>query len=67
MTHNEYQESQEIDRHGYGFYAIVMAAMLKADTANTHKLKHMWPWIYDELEARHNATGGHLSADFQPW
>tara|TARA_Y100000310_G_scaffold336960_1_gene422820 strand:- start:3222 stop:3479 length:258 start_codon:yes stop_codon:yes gene_type:complete len=58
-----YRESQEIAAKDYGFYALVMAAMRKADDNNLFLLKRSWPGLWDELQARYNAPGGVLEED----
>jgi len=40
-----------------------VAAMRKADTPNTAKLKAAWPDVWAELDARYNAPGGVLPED----
>jgi hypothetical protein len=45
------------------FYALVMAAMRNADTANSAKLRRAFPEVYDELLARYDAPGGYLDGD----
>jgi hypothetical protein len=42
------------------FYALIMAAMRKADTFNTQILRSAFPLVYDELHQRYNAPGGLL-------
>ena len=60
MSHYDYKESQDIDSKDYGFYALIMAAMRKADDINTERLKMVYPGVYTELKARYNAPGGKL-------
>ena len=43
------------------FYAIIMAAMRKADTRNLNHLKAAFPYCWKELQLRFNAPGGFLS------
>lgn len=45
------------------FYALIMAAMRQADTANAERLRHMFPVVWDELQARYHAPGGLLPGD----
>ena len=58
---HEYLVSQEITNEGYPFYALLMAAMRKADTDNEVKLKEAWPEVWKELYARRHAPGGALT------
>jgi hypothetical protein len=40
------------------FYALIMAAMRKADTTNSDLLKRAFPEVWDELEERYWTPGG---------
>ena len=67
MSHHEYEQSRligkgqcEIDPP---FYAIIMAAMRKADTRNLDELKESFPGCWKELQARYVAPGGYLSKE----
>jgi hypothetical protein len=64
MTIWDYESGREISSHDPPFYAIIQAAMRKADTDNLEKLKRCWPEVWKELEARYNAPGGILKGDF---
>jgi hypothetical protein len=63
MSHYDYIASKEIGAADPPFYALIMAAMRKADTPNAEKLSRMWPETWDELQARYNAPGGLLDSD----
>lgn len=65
MTLYDYEMSIEIAQADCPFYALIMAAMRKADSSNIEKLKEMWPETYNELEARYNAPGGELSKELE--
>lgn len=43
--------------------ALLMAAVIGADTANLARLEHGWPELVAETRARFNAPGGTLDAD----
>jgi len=60
MSLYDYRQSQKIAAKDYQFYALIMAAMRKADTANTDKLAYAFPDVWAELKARYNAPGGVL-------
>lgn len=45
------------------FYALIQAAMRKADTNNLEKLKMAFPDTWKELEDRYHAPGGILPED----
>jgi hypothetical protein len=63
MSRYDYQASQRITDLDPPFYALVMAAMRKADTRNEQKLRAAWPEVWDELLARYNAPGGLLPGE----
>ena len=63
MSLYDYRESQEIDAKDFGFYALIMAAMRKADTDNTFLLRSAFPKTFEELQARYNAPGGLLPGE----
>ena len=63
MSHYDYEASKQIAKADPPFYALVMAAMRKADSKNSARLKAAFPGTYDELQARYNAPGGHLPSD----
>jgi hypothetical protein len=69
MSLYDYKVSQSLDRKGccgaqdIPFYALIMAAMRKADDINTNLLRQCWPDVWDELQRRYNAPGGVLPED----
>jgi len=54
----EYRVSMEIARKDHPFYALIMAAMRKADDLNLEKLMDAWPEVWEALKVRYNAPGG---------
>jgi len=58
-----YHVSLELSRQDVPFYALIMAAIRKADTSNTAKLKAAWPEVYAEFSIRYNAPGGLLQSE----
>lgn len=58
-----YKESQEIASKNYGFYALIMAAMRKADSGNMVKLQWAFPDTYAELQERYDAPGGLIGGE----
>jgi len=66
MSHFDYRVSQEIGQHDYPFYALIMAAMRQADTANMRKLAQAFPGVYTELQQRYDAPGGYLVGENRP-
>lgn len=59
----DYKQSEAIHAEQRPFYALIMAAMLQADTLNAHKLRAAWPEVWNELQARYNAPGGYLPGE----
>lgn len=60
VSHYDYEVSKELAAADYPFYALVMAAMRKADSDNAAKLAAAFPDTAAELRARYNAPGGFL-------
>lgn len=64
MSLYDYEKSKAIDRDiDPPFYALIMAAMRKADSTNIQLLRAAWPEVYAEFEARYNAPGGLLPGE----
>ena len=63
MSFHDYQESRRISSGDTPFYALIMAAMRQADTANLALLREAWPETWAELDARYHAPGGALPGD----
>lgn len=63
MSLHEYRQALQLSQDDQPFYALIMAAMLKADTINTAKLKAMFPETWVELDRRYHARGGMLPGD----
>ncbi|EHI13186.1 hypothetical protein [Mycolicibacterium thermoresistibile] len=63
MSLYDYQVSQQISEGDPPFYALIMAAMRKADTFNMAKLQRAFPAVYAEVSARYNAPGGMLPGE----
>ena len=60
MSHYDYKISQQIAAQDYPFYALIMAAMRKADTRNIELLRVAFPDTYRELKFRYNSPNGFL-------
>lgn len=65
MSLYDYRLSLELIRDDPPFYALVMAAMRRADTDNAARLRAAFPEVHAELDARYNAPGGVLASDPQ--
>lgn len=63
MSLYDYHISKETGQNDYPFYAIIMAAIRKADSDNFERLKTAWPEIVKEFQARYNAPLGILPED----
>lgn len=63
MSWHEYLESERLGYEQVPFYALIMAAMRKADSLNNFKLQREWPEVYEEFKKRYNAPGGKLEGD----
>lgn len=60
MSLYDYRASQQISVTDPPFYALIMAAIRRADTRNTALLRAAFPEVHAEFEARYNAPGGTL-------
>jgi hypothetical protein len=63
VTGYDYEVARAITAQDYPFYALIMAAMRRADSVNTLRLRHAFPEVWEELLARYNAPGGSLPSD----
>ena len=61
MSWPDYKASLKIACEDYTFYALIMAAMRKADTDNLALMKSAWPFVWEDLQERYNAPGGFLT------
>ena len=60
-----YDYKRSIELSDAPFYALIMAAMRRADTWNLAILKNMYPDIWHELQNRDHAPGGYLEGETQ--
>ena len=63
MSLYDYELSKKLMMDDPPFYALIMAAMRKADTYNLERLKVGFFDTWEELQARYNAPGGRLEGD----
>ena len=63
MSLFDYQRCIEMSKEDEPFYALIMAAMLKADSDNCFKLQRVFPETWRELRQRYNAPGGRLEGE----
>ena len=66
MSLHEYLEANRILKEDPPFYALIMAAMRKADSHNFTLLRRAFPDIAEELQIRYDAPGGRLSEERVP-
>lgn len=67
LSRFDYEMSQQIATHDYPFYALLAAAMRRADSDNAEKLIREFPEVWRELKARYHAPGGLLPGErFEP-
>jgi hypothetical protein len=63
LSYHDYLKGRELLLDDPPFYALIQAAMRRADDHNLEKLKVAFPEIWEELEARYHAPGGMLPED----
>jgi hypothetical protein len=63
MSFHEYMVSRELAAADPPLYALIMAAIRKADTRNMAKLQALFPQVVAEFEDRYNAPGGKLESE----
>ena len=63
MSIHEYYHAVKLANDDTAFYALIMAAMMRADDKNSILLAEMFPETFAELTLRYNAPGGHLKDD----
>jgi hypothetical protein len=63
MSLFDYKASQCISAEDPPFYALIMAAMRKADSMNLEILKRSFPRTYEEFEKRYWSKGGLLEGE----
>lgn len=67
-----YQLGSRLARADVDFYALVIAAMMRADTENAERLRAAFPELWAETQARYDAPGGtvngeELTAGMREW
>jgi hypothetical protein len=63
MSLYDYEQSRKLSATDQPFYALIMAAMRRADTDNLTRLQSAFPEVWRELQARYNAPGGMLPGE----
>jgi len=63
MSRYDYLASLKLEGKDVPYYALIMAAMRRADDVNLALLQAAWPEVWVELKARYNAPGGLLPGE----
>ena len=63
MSRFDYEASKEIIMEDPPFYALIMAAMRKADSDNVILLANAFPEVWTELAKRYHGPGGLLDGE----
>lgn len=63
MSLFDYKASLMISKEDPPFYALIMAAMRKADTSNVKLLRSIYPDTWKELEKRYHFPDGRLEGE----
>lgn len=63
MSYYDYCVSRELASNDPPFYALIMAAMRRADTENRQRLRAVYPELWAELQERYDAPGGFTKAE----
>ena len=63
MSLYDYKIAQRLDLEDLPFYALIMAAMRRADPENLARLRRAFQAVYQERFNRFNAPGGVLPGE----
>ncbi len=63
MSLHEYYHAVKLANDDQPFYALIMAAMMRADSDNSTILAEAFPEVFAEVTLRYNSAGGHLKDD----
>lgn len=63
MSYHDYTVAKTLYCDDAPFYALIMAAMLRADSYNVQVLASVYPRVWAELDARYHAPGGRIATD----
>ena len=59
----DYMKGRELEAEDTPFYALIQAAMRRADTGNLYKLQTAFPQVWIELQERYDTLGGFLKEE----
>ena len=63
MSLYDYRQAVTLWRQDPSFYALIMAAMYRADSDNAQRLAEAFPAVWAEVNARYHAPGGMLPGE----
>jgi hypothetical protein len=63
LNYHEWRAARELHRQDVPFYALIVAALWKADTGNAERLREAFPDTCAMAQARYDAPGGLLDTD----
>jgi hypothetical protein len=63
MSLYDYRMCRQLAQQDPPFYALIMAAMRKADSINLAKLRREWPDVWAELDARYHLPEGKFPSE----
>ena len=63
MSLHEYKIALQLHRDDPPFYALIMAAVMAADTGNVERLRSAFPGHVEEAQRRWQAAGGILPGE----
>jgi hypothetical protein len=67
MSIHEYVISKQLNADDPPFYALIMAAVMQADSENFRLLTQAWPEVVEERRERYNREGGCLTPAEMEW
>lgn len=62
-SRTDYLLARDLWAKDTGFYVLLMATMMKADTINTIRLRNVFPKVWLELQARYDAPDARLEGE----
>lgn len=63
LSLHSFHAGMELAKSDPPFYALIAAAMVKADTHNAELLRACWPQVFEDAQKRYNAPNGMIEGD----
>jgi len=63
MSLYDFEKAVELNKQDYPFSSLIMAAIIKADSFNSLRLKQIFPELWEESFGRYNSPGGKLPGE----